>query len=266
MFDTIPTPAETLSPRVETLREARLRRLERMGNIGLNVAEKLDWQVDFCAAYARFDGLSDEKKLVYARRIDEIGATFAKVSRAVSVAAAVEDRIDRGVEVFPDPAAQPRRDVKTDPAGAFKRAQLGEAVEQVISADEKAQYPRRQLDLRIRLDRLMAEETQDLDRFLDRPLGEIVARISRDLGLEPDWDLWDNAWSAEAETAEAEAKAATPISPPRQHGCGGGGRTTALSGKSLRSHPGSRVPPPPPSGAPLPQSCASGEERGRAPP
>ena len=48
------------------------------------------------------------------------------------------------------------------------------------------------------------ESDYDETDFADRPIGELVARICRDLGVTPDWSLWqDEAWAIEAREASA---------------------------------------------------------------
>jgi hypothetical protein len=69
-----------------------------------------------------------------------------------------------------------------------KRAEAAKAVVRVIEADPLFQSRRRMVDLRLRLDRLLDAELEDLDRFLSRPIDEITARIRRDLGLDPEED------------------------------------------------------------------------------
>jgi hypothetical protein len=59
------------------------------------------------------------------------------------------------------------------------------------------------------------EDADDRD-FVDRPIGELVAGICRDLGVTPDWSLWeDESWAIEALKAPApDAPGAAPPDPP----------------------------------------------------
>jgi len=62
-------------------------------------------------------------------------------------------------------------------------------------------------DAFLRLHELAEEhllDAKDEEDFKDRPTGELVARIAKAIGLNPDWDLWaDEDWAEE----DAEARA-----------------------------------------------------------
>jgi hypothetical protein len=73
------------------------------------------------------------------------------------------------------------------------------------------------------------EEPEFYPDLTDAPLGEMVARICRDLGLDPDWRRWeDEPW------ARAEAAAKTPGSPYAE----------PSPERGRRASPGGTRPPP----------------------
>jgi hypothetical protein len=180
MFDACPSAEDRLSP-AETRAGGRLRRLARMADIGLSIAEKLERQAELAAVYAETDAVPDN--LPHSRRLDDIGRTFAQVSRAVSLATALEDRIDKGLPAIPDDDRPVREREARE-----KRAEVARAVAHAIEADPHVHSRRRIVRLRLDLDRLLDAELRDLDRFLRRPFHEIEARLRRDLGLAPDED------------------------------------------------------------------------------
>jgi hypothetical protein len=180
MFDACTSPEDRAIP-AETGAERRLRRLSRMADIGLSIAEKLERQAELAAIHAEVDAVPDN--LPHSRRLDEIGRTFAQVSRAVSLATALEDRIDKGLAALPDDDRAVREREARD-----KRAEVAKAVVRAIDSDPSVHSRRRVVQLRLNLDRLLDAELRDLDRFLRRPFPEIEIRLRRDLGLEPDAD------------------------------------------------------------------------------
>jgi hypothetical protein len=126
---------------------------------------------------------------------------------------ALEEKFDRP-RPAPAPSAWDERaawlaQLRDDPdiarlGVAVHRDDVRAHVEQVIAAEADGPEAERLLaDLEERLDD--AEAGED---FADRPLGELVAGICRDLGVTPDWNLWRNEdWAMD------EARANTPGSP-----------------------------------------------------
>jgi hypothetical protein len=165
----------------ETRAERRMRRLARMADIGLSIAEKLERQAELAAIHAEVDAVPDN--LPHSRRLDDIGRSFAQVSRAVSLATALEDRIDKGLPALPDDDRPVREREARE-----KRAEVARSVVHAIEADPHVHSRRRIVRLRLDLDRLLDAEIRDLDRFLRRPFEEIEARLRRDLGLDPEED------------------------------------------------------------------------------
>jgi hypothetical protein len=106
--------------------------------------------------------------------------------------------------------ARAERAVETRLRGIRRKAKVVEIVERVVERESDAERLLDDLD-----ERLPDEDDAD---FADRPLGELVARICRDLGVTPDWSLWaDEAWANEAAAeppAPADASRRTATWPP----------------------------------------------------
>ncbi len=103
-----------------------------------------------------------------------------------------------------DAAIREHRLVRAARAPVEQRSRLvRRAVAQAIEADaEEDDFEQLFEDL----DERLADREDDGD-FLDRPVSELVARICKDLGVSPDWSLWeDEAWAR----AEAAARARPP--------------------------------------------------------
>ena len=74
MFDACASPEDRPIP-AETRAERRMRRLSRLADIGLCIAEKLERQAELAAIYSETDAVPDN--LPHSRRLDEIGRAFA---------------------------------------------------------------------------------------------------------------------------------------------------------------------------------------------
>jgi hypothetical protein len=96
-----------------------------------------------------------------------------------------------------------------------RKTKVRTAVERVIDAEaDESDAENLFYDLTERL-----ESDYDETDFADRPIGELVARICRDLGVTPDWSLWqDEAWAIEAREAEPVAQAERGPAQPEWQG------------------------------------------------
>jgi hypothetical protein len=117
-------------------------------------------------------------------------------------------------------AALARQEARSDPEYVHKAR-----VEGIVERVAKAECG----DDEDEIDRLVAEAAERLDdgdiygEVLSRPIGELVALICRDLGLEPDWArLAEEAW------AQAEIEG----------GAAGVGRHKGLEGRDLAGEAG----------------------------
>jgi hypothetical protein len=190
MFDA--AAADDAVPPAASRAEERMRLLRRMSEVGVRMAERLDRQSELCAIYAEAEASPEQHREPNARRLDDIARAFAQVSRAVSVSVALEDRIERGPPPAPLAERHPPALRLVEPEGppeslprsnlGARREQAARAVRRAIDADA-AGDPRRTAELCLGLDRLLDRELAAVDAFLDRPLDEIVARVSRALGL-----------------------------------------------------------------------------------
>jgi hypothetical protein len=91
---------------------------------------------------------------------------------------------------------------------AARKAELDETLQAVLQKEtDKPFLERRTREMRERL-----TDLADREDFLNRPRGEIIARICRDLGLDIDWrGWWDGPeWALEAAEAEGIDPNTTP--------------------------------------------------------
>jgi hypothetical protein len=168
--------------------ERHLRGLAELGEIGMELARLVRRQAVEQAA-ANPDGAVDES----------LGLAFTRIARAVRQTFALEarlaeDRRTAQAEVAARRAAETRLHVER------RKTKVRTAVERVLDAEaEGSDAENLFYDLTERLE----TDYDDAD-FADRPIGELVARICRDLGVTPDWSLWqDEDWAIEARGPEA---------------------------------------------------------------
>ena len=252
MFDSTDSPG-TDAPPAMTRAERRMLKLERLGDIGLAIAEKLGREAERASAHAESEIVPDN--LPHSRRLGEIAKAYAQVSRAAAICTAMEDRIDKGLPALPD-VDRARR--LRDQALEEKREAVRSRVVNAIDADPTILTARRRVDLRLRLDGLLDREVRDLDRFLDRPFPELVERLRVNLGLEPDEEAW-------AQTSPPSKAAAFGGGGPPN---GGGGGLETLLARPLSTRPAEAAPdpvqpdlPPPPLRGPPPLRVGGGSLR-----
>ena len=113
----------------------------------------------------------------------DLGLMFSRIARAVRQTLALEARLyqDRATR---HGHAEAGRLVETRERGLRRKAQAGRIVERVLESDADGEALLDALDERL-------DDADDID-FADRPLGELVAHICRDLGVTPDWSLWQD--------------------------------------------------------------------------
>ena len=166
--------------------ERRLKMLDRLAEAGMEI-------IDALTAQAKGTG----PKVVEG----DLALAFGRVSRAVRMAVLLQDQLTPGLK---------------DPEEAAKQA---EAQGRKAHIDRAVRVVRRVARDHCRHEpfavstyaREAAERLDDDDIYAlvaSRPVGELVALICRDFGLEPDWD----ALSAEA-WAQAEIDSGAPGSP-----------------------------------------------------
>ena len=174
-FDTQPSDS------AEARTARHLRGLAELGEIGLELARLVRRQAVEQAA-ANPDGAVDE----------HLGLVFARIARAVRQTFALEARLAE--ERRTARAAETRLHVER------RKTKVRTAVERVLDAEaDESDAENLFYDLTERLE----TDYDDAD-FADRPIGDLVARICRDLGVTPDWSLWqDEDWAIEARGATA---------------------------------------------------------------
>jgi hypothetical protein len=159
----------------EARTERHLRTLEDLAEIGMDLARTVQRQAHEQAA-ADLDAAA-------------LGLVFSRIARAVRQTVALEARLaeDRQAETAAQLAS------RTQARATRRRREVRAVVEQAIEADAaETDLEDLLLDLEERL-----VDYDDAD-FADRPIGELVARICRDLGVAPDWSLWeDEDWAVE---------------------------------------------------------------------
>ena len=174
-FDTQPSDS------AEARTARHLRGLAELGEIGLELARLVRRQAVEQAA-ANPDGAVDE----------HLGLVFARIARAVRQTFALEAKLadDRRTAEAATTARRVER----------RKTKVRTAVERVLDAEaDESDAENLFYDLTERLE----TDYDDAD-FADRPIGELVARICRDLGVTPDWSLWqDEDWAIEARGATA---------------------------------------------------------------
>jgi hypothetical protein len=174
-----PHPDETPDPAAFT--QAALRRqvevLERMAEAALELAAAIKDQA------------------IYHGPAAEAAMPFSRVARAARMIALLQSRLLKDMD-----EARRRDAASDDPAVSDDPLHVRKArVERIVGRIAKART-----DDEGRVDRLMIEAGERLDDddiygdVLTKPVGELVALICRDLGLDPDWTrLAQEAWAQE---------------------------------------------------------------------
>ncbi len=174
--------------------------LAELAEIGMGLARLVQRQAQVLEQDA--DARTPEEM---AQAVETLTRTFDRASRAVRLTFALEARLAEGPtprrdDAGPDLLARWRDEARE--GRRQRKAKVGEIVGAIVRQESSACIHDAMFDrLRTRLDR----EGDEAD-FTWRPLGEMVARICRDLKLTPDWNLWGQDWAAEAARAEARAK------------------------------------------------------------
>jgi hypothetical protein len=126
--------------------------------------------------------------------LEGLTRAYGRAARAVRLSLMLQDRLIKELTAFDKRAAQ---DAAWD-LGQDRRARKG-LVERIVGRVIAGAH-----DDDDAVDRLAAETAERLDHedlygpILDRPVGELVAMICRDLGLAPDWaGLSQEAWAVD---------------------------------------------------------------------
>jgi len=154
--------------------------------------------------------------------VADAGLAVSRISRSLRLTLALEERFAKArrarlaekVAEAAQPAAEQTPETQRAPAtdrlrGVVRKDLVMQIVEEAI--DDEAKGERAETLLTALAERL--ERPEDEADFLDRPYGELAARICRELGLSPDWSLWaDEDWAREE--AESREPSGSPYAPP----------------------------------------------------
>src|SRR5262245_49394472 len=102
MFDAVPAasaPADA-PPLPEPRAERRMRRLEQVAEMGVDVARMLKEQIARTHAWAQIEPRPREAPGT--DELVDLSRAFAQVGRTVGVLSTLEDRIDRGLPAIPE--------------------------------------------------------------------------------------------------------------------------------------------------------------------
>ncbi len=199
-------------------RERHADRLAELGEMAMDIARRVHAQLVARTETAE-PGPDTEEALAGLTR------TFDRAARSARLSYILEARL---ADAPVGPAADVP-DPSRDQAGEARRqrkAETREIVRGVIEAEVSDCVQRRYIE---RLDERLEREHQP--DFTWKPLGEMVARICRDLGLDPDWSRWGEAWSDEAVIAFERSR-------PRPRDAGSAPRSSRRSGATIRSQAG----------------------------
>ncbi len=183
--------------------ESRLRDLERMRKIGMDISEALHERVVAegvaPAVSTAINGVVDDSAkspTAKSPRFDPAEA-FAKISRTVRLTINLEVRADEALRALQSgqflarEAARKGRKLREETARDERHAETRDTVEDRIQAvvDTEARSDKEYHGLM----EAMFERLDDDDVYAeleDRPLRETVERLCHDLGMSPDWSRW----------------------------------------------------------------------------
>ena len=194
------------------------RMLRELAQIGMNLSAALQQLAQ--QAVAQVAGADPPSAAALAGAgavVGDLSLAHTRVARAVRQTLALETRLnqDREARLRKAQQEQDERRAELDKRRSDRQIGLritkdhvGDIVDRVIDAEAPESDVERLQDA---LDERLADDKDD-EFFRDRPIGEMVALICRDLGLSPDWSLLQGEdWAiAEARTRPPGSPFATP--------------------------------------------------------
>ena len=197
-----PLPALPDSPapdpaveRTRALREREIERLDRMAGAGMEMIEAL-------VAQAKGSGPQVVE--------GDVGLAFSRVTRAVRLAILLQEQLIEGQGAANAAADSASNDNPAEPAGedeAELRPDNRERAVRVLRRVARDHCRRGGFEVSA-IAREAAERLNDDDIYglvASRPVGELIALLCRDFGLEPDWDvLAGEAWAVAEIASGAE--------------------------------------------------------------
>ena len=195
-----PHPAPDPDPDEDASRsraQRQLERLDELADLGIEVARGLARQASEPQAESRFGG--------------DIALAYSRVARAVRMTVLLQSKLTQDIALQAKAAAVAGADAQVTADNArFHEAYVRKArVERIVGRLSQARHG----DDEDAIDRELIEAGQRLDDedlygdLLERPLSELVARICRDLGLDPDWSALSQELWAQDEIAGGETGA-----------------------------------------------------------
>ena len=187
----------------QALAQQQIRLLTRLAEMAMEQAEAMHAEI-MDPPPAKATGATPDQAQA---RIAAAGIAFPRLSRLVVQIVALQSRIARELYGPQQKAATARTEAAGQARQQQRRRQVERIVDQAITQVEPEFHAGRKL--RDMLAKMLPEIDPVLDpEVLDRPLGETVAGLCRQLGIEPDWSRW-----AEEDWAIAEARDQPPGSP-----------------------------------------------------
>jgi hypothetical protein len=202
-------PAPAAGAAARALIERQLWVLGRLAEAGLNVALAIERQATAAAADAPgAAGPSPPPEpgpLIQGPVIQgpivqgDIALAYARAARAVRLTVALQAKLVGDLQALDEAAARSRRGEQAEAERARQALETArkERVERIVERVIRAE-----LDDEEAADRLAEAAWERLDHddiygdLTAEPVGEIIARVCRDLGLSPDWGrLAEEAWA-----------------------------------------------------------------------
>jgi hypothetical protein len=183
-------PCETPDPAAERT-ERHLQMLQELGELGMRLARAVTEQAVETAAEPDRD----------------LGLVFSRIARAVRQTIALEAKLAEDRRKAETETAE-RRATETRRRAVDRKTKVRLLVERVLDAEADGSDAE---NLFYDLGERLETDYDDAD-FAERPIGELVQRICKDLGVTADPSLWQDD-----DRAIEEAQAATPsggIDPP----------------------------------------------------
>jgi hypothetical protein len=188
----VDTDNASIDAPAESRAERHLRLLQELVEIGMDIARAVRAE-----ALAVADGDAAAPAPSRFGRSDP-GLVFSRIARAVRQTIALEEQIAAGRDKAREEHARSRRNVEQL---IFEQRQedIREFVARAVEADAaERKLPDEAVErLLDDLDERLEDGAYD-DALADGPIAELVERICRDLGIVPDWRIWDDQdWAIE---------------------------------------------------------------------
>jgi hypothetical protein len=197
-----PAPAESAGARA--LLERQLGVLGRLAEAGLNVALAIEQQATAAAAEAP-NAAGSPPSAEPGRVVQgDVALAYARAARAVRLTVALQAKLLKDLQALDEADARRRRgeQAEVERARQAQEDARKERVERIVERVILAEFgDEEDADEAERLAEAAFERLDHDEIYGDltaQPIGEIIARVCRDLGLSPDWSqLAEEAWARE---------------------------------------------------------------------